>query len=88
MGITIDAPASFADALGAHRERMDAVAAYLRGVTDDELQATRPGNSGTGYPPPTEHTVVGCLHVVMEEEWWHHQYAVRDLAVLTRLIEG
>jgi hypothetical protein len=37
----------------------------------------------SGYPPPTEDTVLGCLHVVMDEEWNHDQYAVRDLAVLT-----
>ena len=23
-----------------------------------------------------------CLHVVLNEEWQHHRYAVRDLAVL------
>jgi len=35
------------------------------------------------YPPPTTHTLLECLHVVMDEEWCHHQYAARDLAVLT-----
>lgn len=27
-------------------------------------------------------TVLDCLHTVMEEEFWHHRYALRDLAVL------
>jgi hypothetical protein len=83
MGIAIGSAASFTDALGAHHQCMRAVAAYLRAVTEEELQAPRPGNAGAGYPPPTDHTVLGCLHVIMDEEWWHHQYAVRDLAVLT-----
>jgi hypothetical protein len=52
-------------------------------VTDDALAAPRRGNDAAGYPPATDHSVRACLHVVMDEEWCHHQYAVRDLAVLT-----
>jgi hypothetical protein len=26
--------------------------------------------------------VTYCLHVVFREEWWHNQYANRDLAIL------
>jgi hypothetical protein len=25
-------------------------------------------------------TVLSCLHTILEEEWEHHRYAVRDLA--------
>ncbi len=27
-------------------------------------------------------TVLHCVHVVLNEEWWHHHYAARDLAIL------
>ena len=41
----------------------------------DELAATR------GHPGDPDHpeTVLSCLHVILEEEWEHHRYAVRDL---------
>ena len=43
----------------------------------------RSNNDAAGYPPATDDTVLDCLHVVMDEEWNHHQYAARDLAILT-----
>jgi len=82
LGITVDARPSFEEVLAVRRERMASVATYLAGVPGADLQAPRRGNDGAGYPPPTEHTVLACLHVVMDEEWNHHQYAIRDLAVL------
>ena len=29
-------------------------------------------------------SVMSCLHIVFREEWWHDQYANRDLAILER----
>ena len=29
-----------------------------------------------------EHSVLQCLHVLLNEEWEHHRYTVRDLDVL------
>jgi hypothetical protein len=29
--------------------------------------------------PDHEETVLSCLHVILNEEWEHHRYAVRDL---------
>ena len=48
---------------------------FVATVTADELERPRQGDDDAGYPPPTEHSVVGCIHVVMDEEWNHHQYA-------------
>ena len=28
---------------------------------------------------PIGQAVLSCLHVILEEEWEHHRYAVRDL---------
>ena len=61
---------------------------YLATVTTEELHQPRRRNDTEGYPPPTDHTVLDCLHVVMDEEWWHHQYATRDLAVLSAAAVG
>jgi hypothetical protein len=41
-------------------------------------QADSPGH------PSKEHTVLECLHVILEEDRQHHRYAVRDLQVLEK----
>ena len=35
--------------------------------------------AGTRTTPPTRRPSLSCLHVILEEEWEHHRYAVRDL---------
>jgi hypothetical protein len=51
-------------------------------------RATRPGLTEVRAAPdspghPTgEHSVLQCLHVLLNEEWEHHRYTVRDLDVL------
>jgi hypothetical protein len=67
-----------ADLLAVRRERMSRVADIVEGIDGRELdrQVASP-NGGTT-------TVKSCLHVVFREEWWHDQYANRDLAVLER----
>ena len=51
------------------------------GLTDDELARRCTRSPAPGYPE--EQPSVGlCLQVVMDEELWHHSYAMRDLAVL------
>ncbi len=29
--------------------------------------------------PRVQETTLSCLHTILEEEWEHHRYAVRDL---------
>ena len=48
----------------------------VRSVTPEELARTVADRYGG------ETTVLRCLHVVLDEEWEHHQYANRDLDVL------
>ena len=31
------------------------------------------------HAPEHQQTTLSCLHVILEEEWEHHRYAVRDL---------
>jgi hypothetical protein len=69
---------TFDEVLAVRRERMDRVAELLEGIDSDELhrKVASPNGGMT--------TVMSCLHVVFREEWWHDQYANRDLAILER----
>ena len=51
---------------------------FLAGVTSDELTSTR----SNPHDPESPETILSCLHVILEEEWEHHRYAVRDLEAL------
>ena len=56
---------------------------FLAVVGDEELAAPRHRLDAAGYPPASEHTIASCVGVVLDEEWHHHQYTVRDLASIT-----
>jgi len=58
--------------------------AWLAAVTPDALQATAPVPEDRGWPPYARgRTVAQCLHTVLDEEWAHHGFCVRDLDRLT-----
>ena len=48
---------------------------FLATVTADELAAPRRNPHASEHPETTR----SCLHVILEEEWEHHRFAVRDL---------
>jgi hypothetical protein len=83
LGLTTSATPSFDEVVAVREERMAKVARYLATVTPDDLSNPRALNDDTGYPPAIEHTVLQCLHVVMDEEWNHHRYAERDLRIVS-----
>jgi hypothetical protein len=68
-------------------ERRDAERVRLRAerakLTAQELERTCVPPVTPGHPRK-DHTVLHCLHVVLKEEWQHHRYAVRDLAMLEK----
>ncbi len=65
------------DAQGAELER------WLSAVTADELSAPAPVPAGRGWPPYARgKSVLECMHVVLNEEWAHHGFCVRDLDLL------
>ena len=72
----LDASPTLDEVLAVRRERMDRVAEHIQAVDAEELdrEVSSP-NGGTT-------TVMYCLRVVFREEWWHDQYANRDLAIL------
>lgn len=56
---------------------------YLARLTDEALERPGAPASRPGWPPdPTDETVLGCLQILLEEEWSHHQFCARDLARL------
>ena len=71
---TTDTP-SYADVLEVRAGRVAMVRDFLATVTSDELAETRKNPWAPDYPE----TILSCLHVILEEEWEHHRYAVRDL---------
>ena len=76
QGLDPDAHPSLDEVVAVRRAKQERVGDLLRDVTDAELHRT------VASPNGGETTVLHCLHVVLNEEWWHHQYAARDLAVL------
>lgn len=76
-GLDVDARPSLDDVLAVRSERMARVAELVRTASPDDMTRTVDSpNGGTT-------TVMRCIHVVLDEEWAHNQYASRDLDVLT-----
>jgi hypothetical protein len=51
-------------------------------VGDPLTRSPVPQRWPLGRHGPTVHRVLDCFSVVLFEEWWHHRYAARDLAIL------
>ena len=66
---------SYAEVLEARAARVAMVRDFLAGVSPQELAATR----RNPHESERQATVLSCLHVILEEEWEHNRYAVRDL---------
>jgi hypothetical protein len=82
FGIDPSADPSFDDVVAARTDRQAVVRNLLAGITEEELARRCDRNPAPGYPPDTEHVVVDCIHIVIDEEWAHHRYAARDLDAL------
>ena len=63
------------------RHHQQAVRETLENLTDAGLAEVRAAPDSPGHPTG-EHSVLQCLHVLLNEEWEHHRYTVRDLNVL------
>ena len=68
----------YAEVLEAREERVAMVRDFLATVTPDELAAPRKNP----HDPEYEETTLSCLHVILEEEWEHQRFAVRDLGAI------
>lgn len=66
---------SYDEVLEVRAGRVAMVRDFLATVTSDELAAAR----DNPHVPTYQETVLSCLYTILEEEWEHHRYAVRDL---------
>jgi hypothetical protein len=66
---------SYAEVLDVRADHVAMVRDYLATVTPEQLVEPR----SNPWAPDHQETVLACLHVVLEEEWEHHRFAVRDL---------
>ncbi len=66
---------SFDEVLRVRAGRVAMVRDFLARVTAEQLAENHP----SPWAPERERTTLSCLHVILEEEWEHHRYAVRDL---------
>ena len=79
---------SLDEALELRLTRSREVAAYLATLTDEQLAGHTAELTGTGWPRAgSRFPVKECLDVLVNEEWWHRQFAERDLAVLETRVE-
>ena len=66
---------SYAEVLEVRAGRVAMVRDFLAELGPDDLVVARTNPWAPDYPE----TTLSCLHVILEEEWEHHRYAVRDL---------
>ena len=86
MGGGPGVPARLAQLLGgdAREDRVAMVRDFLAGATAAELAVARKNPWAPQYPE----TTLSCVHVILEEEWEHHRYAVRDLDAIAKTSAG
>jgi len=75
MSVFTTVTPSYEEVLEVRAGRVAMVRDFLATVTAEVLAETRKNPHAPEYPE----TVLSCLHVILEEEWEHHRYAVRDL---------
>jgi len=75
ISIAATATPSYSEVLEARADRVAMVREFLAGVSSGQLAATRKNPHDPEHPE----TTLSCLHVILEEEWEHYRYAVRDL---------
>lgn len=69
------------EVLAVRAERLGRLREYLSTATDEDLSSRVSPPEADGHPQGDK-KVLYCFRVVLDEEWWHHQYATRDLTVL------
>jgi len=73
---------SLDEVLELRRDRMATMRRVVEGLTQEQLAGTTTPVTEPGYPEPEAYPVQRVVGCIVNEEWHHHQYATRDLAVL------
>ena len=72
------------DVLAVREQQAAELGRWLASATSDALGEPAPTPSEPGWPPSAPgRSLVECVHVLLDEEWAHHGYIVRDLDQLT-----
>jgi hypothetical protein len=80
QGLDRSAAPRLDDVVAVRDEQAAELGRWLADVTAEELAVPAPVPSGPGWPPYARgRTVLECLRVVLNEEWEHHGFCVRDL---------
>jgi DinB superfamily/Pentapeptide repeats (8 copies) len=82
IGIDESAKPSLDDLVAVRDEKLARLREFLAAATQDDLDRVREPNPAPGFPPPAARSAVSCLRVLFNEEWTHHSFAVRDLALI------
>ncbi|GAB3738836.1 DinB family protein [Microlunatus parietis] len=83
LGIDPAASPALDEVVAVRDEQSAELNRWLADVTADDLAAVAPIPTGPGWPPYATGKSVGeCLRVVLNENWAHHGFCVRDLEVL------
>jgi hypothetical protein len=71
---SLDTP-TYTEVLAVRAERLAMVRDFLADAAPEDLDGERRNPWAPEYPE----TVRSCLHTILEEEWEHHRFALRDL---------
>jgi hypothetical protein len=84
QGLDLAADPTLDEVLAVRDEQAAELEAWLSTVTADQLQEPAPIPEGPGWPPYARgRTVKQCLATVLDEEWAHHGFCVRDLELVS-----
>ena len=75
---------TYAEVLETRAGRVAMVRDFLAAVTPEELDEVRKNP----HAPERAETVRSCLHVILEEEWEHLRFPLRDLDAIEEGLGG
>jgi hypothetical protein len=80
QGLDLTADPSLDEVVAVRDEQAAELDAWLQSVTPAQLAAPAPVPDGDGWPPYARgRTTLQCLRTVLDEDWAHHSFCVRDL---------
>lgn len=75
---------SLDEVVALRRDRMATVRTVIDGLTAESLARSTEPVEAAGWPPPRSFPVSECLLIILNEEWYHRQFAERDLDALEK----
>lgn len=84
MSVFRSAAPTYAEVADVRAGRVAMVRDFLAGVTPDELARTHQAPDEPQYTV----TTLSCVHTILQEEWEHHRFAVRDLDAIEAGLDG